>query len=129
MATQLIGCLHKIEQLGTLVGHRDLGLEIYTPTRAVHETKFCLHRVITSWRIHINAPETLPRISCICSLSTQYGTALEYDDTPNLLFRKLDLRVLLNVAAQLPNLQGLNCNIGGDEFVKGLDVEEARYSL
>lgn len=37
--------------------------------------------------------------------------------------------MLLDLTAQLSNLQVLNCNIGGDEFVKGLDMEEARCSL
>jgi hypothetical protein len=125
----LFTTLHKVEQVRTLDGHGGLELEIYTPTRAVDETKFCLHRAITSWRIHIIAPDTLPRIGCIRSLRIQNGTNLEYDDIPDPPFRKPDLRMLLDLAAQLSNLQVLNCNIGGDEFVKGFDVEEARYTL
>lgn len=125
----LFTTLHKIEQVGTLDRHRGLELEIYTPTRAVDETRFCLHRAITSWRIHIIAPEILPRIGCIRSLRIQNGTRLEYDNIPDPPFRKSDLRMLLDLAAQLSNLQVLNCNIGGDEFAKGLDEEEARYSL
>ncbi|KAG9206994.1 hypothetical protein G6514_000285 [Epicoccum nigrum] len=125
----LFTTLHSIEQIRSLDGHRGFELEIYTPTRAVDETKFCLHRAITSWRIHTIAPESLPRIKCIRSLCIQDGTRLEYDDIANPPFRKSDLRILLDLAAPLSNLQVLNCNIGGDEFVKGLDVEEARYSL
>jgi hypothetical protein len=125
----LFTTLHKIERMWTLDGHRGLELEIYTPTRAVDDTKFCLHRAISSERIHTIAPETLPRIGCIRSLCIQNGTNIEYDDIPNPPFRKPDLRMLIDLAAQLSNLQVLKCNIGGDEFVKGFDMDAVRYTL
>ena len=85
----LFTALHKIAQVTTLDGHRGLELEIYTPTRAVYETKFCLDHTITSWRSHIIAPETLPRVKRTRSLRIQNGPRLEYADIPNPPFREL----------------------------------------
>jgi hypothetical protein len=124
----LFKTLHEVEQAGTLAGHRSLELEIYTPTRAVDASLFCLHRIFSSWRIHLASPETLPRLACIHSLLVQSGDELEYDDVPSLPFRKPDLRIILDIAARLSNLRVLKCNTGGDEWTRGFDVEEARYS-
>jgi hypothetical protein len=124
----LFKTLHEIEQAGTLAGHRGLELEIYTPTRAVDENWFCLHRVFTSWRIHLISSETLPRLACIRSLLVQSGDESEYEDVPGLPFRKPDLRIILDIAARLSNLRVLKCNTGGDEWVRGIEVEEGRYS-
>ena len=124
----LFTTLHEFEQAGTLDGHRGLELEIYTPTRAVDESGFCLHRIFTSWRIHLISPEALPRLACIRSLLVQSGNELEYGDVPNLPFRKPDLRIILDIAARLSDLRVLKCNTGGDEWIRGFDVEEASNS-
>ena len=124
----LFSTLHEVEQTGTLDGHRGLELEIYTPTRALDESRFCLHRVFTSWRMHVISPETLPSLACIRTLLIENGTEFDYDDVPDPPFRKPDLRIILDISARLPNLRVLKCNIGGDEWTRGLNVEEARYS-
>jgi hypothetical protein len=74
------------------------------------------------------SPEKLPRIACIRSLLIQNGTEFNYDDVPDPPFRKPDLRIILDIAARLSNLRVLKCNIGGDEWTKPLNVEDARYS-
>ena len=124
----LFKTLHEVEQAGILDRPKGLELDIYTPTRAVDVSRFCLHRVFTSWRIHLISPETLPHLACIRSLLIQSGNELEYDDVPDLPFRKPDLRIILDVAARLSNLRVLKCNTGGNEWIRGIDVEEARYS-
>lgn len=124
----LFSTLHEVEQMGTLDGHRGLELEIYTPTRALDESRFCLHRVFTSWRMHVISPETLPSLACIRTLLIENGTEFDYDDVPDPPFRKPDLRIILDISARLPNLRVLKCNIGGDEWTRGLNVEQARYS-
>ncbi|KAJ4988692.1 hypothetical protein SVAN01_05825 [Stagonosporopsis vannaccii] len=124
----LFSTLHGLEQAGSLDGHRGLELEIYTPTRAQDKSTFCLHRVFTSWRVRVISPEKLPCIACIRSLLVGNGTDLDYHNVPDLPFRKPDLRILLDLSARLPNLRTLKCNIGGDEWTKGVSLEEARYS-
>ncbi|KAH6638042.1 hypothetical protein C7974DRAFT_422975 [Boeremia exigua] len=121
--------LHEVEQAGFLDGHRGLELEIHSPTRAVDESEFCLHRVFTSWRIHIISPETLPQIACIRSLVIRNGTDFEWHDVPDPPFRKPDLRMILDIAARLPNLQVLKCNVGGDEWMAALDLDDAMYTV
>lgn len=124
----LFSTLEKLEQAGTLGGHSSLELEIYTPTRARDDNAFCIHRVFTSWRVRVISPETLPRLTCIRSLLIQNGSEVEYDDIPDPPFRKPDLRIILDLAARLPNLQVLKCNIGGDEWSRAFNLEAASYS-
>ena len=124
----LFSTLLEVEQAGTLNGQGGLELKIYTPTRALDESQFCYHRIFTSWRIHLISSDTLPSLALIRSLLIENGTDLDYHDIPDPPFRKLDLRVLLDISTKLPNLQVLKCRIGGDEWASGLDVEEARYS-
>ncbi|KAJ8111747.1 hypothetical protein OPT61_g5726 [Boeremia exigua] len=125
----LFSTLHEIEQAAVFgERHQGLELEIYTPTRAQDNNTFCLHRVFTSWRIRLISPENFPPVSCIRSLLVENGTELDHNDIPGLPLCKPDLRILLDLSSRLPNLRVLKCNIGGDEWTKGVRSEYARYS-
>jgi hypothetical protein len=47
--------LYQVEQAGTLNGLGGLELKIYTPTRVLNGNCIYLHRVFTSWRIHLTS--------------------------------------------------------------------------
>jgi hypothetical protein len=116
--------LQKVErQTGNLHRPGRIELKIYTPTRDVDRNYHCLHRVFTSWRVHLLSPETLPSLTSVQSLFVKNGSDLEADE-PNPALRKLDLRVLLDISAKLPNLRTLKCNIGGDEWIPNISEEE-----
>ena len=103
-------------------------LLIFAPTRAIDYNHFCLHRAFVSWRVHLLAPSTLPTLSSVRFLTIE--TSDEYDFTvkgfenyPDPALRKIDLRVLIDVSHKLPNLENLQCKIGGDEWFSGQEAE------
>jgi hypothetical protein len=124
--------LQKVEkQAGSLYGPGRIELKIYTPTRDVDSNHYCLHRVFTSWRIHLLSPETLPSLTSVQSLLVKNGSDLG-EDLPTPALRKLDLRVLLDISAKLPNLRTLRCKIGSDEWIPNASANAAndvRYTV
>ena len=94
-------------------------LTIFTPTRDLC-TGECYHRMFTSWRVHLLSPSTLPNLACISALSLNTPQAHGFDrDGPNESLRKVDYRVLLDIAAKCSNLKTLQCRMGGDEWLSG----------
>jgi hypothetical protein len=99
---------------------------LYTPVRIVDMENFCLHRTFTSWRVHLLFLETLPTLASVQTLIVENGVRIEYQDEPSPSLRKLDLRMLVDIAKKLPNLGKLRCKAGGDEWPNGLKMEAAR---
>ncbi|KAJ4353386.1 uncharacterized protein N0V89_005115 [Didymosphaeria variabile] len=91
-------------------------LTIYTPFMDVDPNLFFRHRAFVSWRIHLLAPQNLPVLGSIRSLRFVNGTPFSPFKEPWRTLRKLDLRVIVDIANKLPNLNVLGCEIGGDEW-------------
>jgi hypothetical protein len=124
----LFATLQKMEtRAATNYGPGRIKLTLYTPTRDVDRNWYSLHRSFTSWRIHLLSPETLPSLKCIRSINVEIGADIQICGEPDPPLRKLDLRVLLDLSNKLPNLDSLQCKIGGDEWHSGVETEAARY--
>lgn len=110
-------------------GPGNIELVIYTPTIPIDRARYCTHRVFSSWRVHLLAVDSLPTLESVHSLNVEIGFDTFYHGfEPKPPLRKLDLRVLLDIADKLPNLNILKCSIGGDEWAHGLKSEDARYT-
>lgn len=111
---------HSSNELGTSTndfnGPIQLHLTIFTPTREVDEAEFCIHRCYISWRIHLLSPWMLPSLSSVRSLTVQ-GWEMGSDRYPYDGVRKLDLRIILDIASRLPNLISLQCELGVEEWI------------
>ncbi|KAF2635437.1 hypothetical protein P280DRAFT_461803 [Massarina eburnea CBS 473.64] len=103
-------------------------LKIYTPTRLRYNMHSCFHRIYNSWRVHLLSPERLPALKSVRSLLVQSGEDHNYSYPGNPHLRKLDLRVLLDLSSKMPNLEILNCLIGGDEWSLAWKTMESRYT-
>ncbi|KAF2786876.1 hypothetical protein K505DRAFT_330045 [Melanomma pulvis-pyrius CBS 109.77] len=125
----LFSTLKAVEtRAGKIYGPGKIELTLYTPTRAVDRDSYCLHRIFTSWRVHLLSPETLPVLMSVQTLIVEHGVKIQYRDEPDPPLRKLDLRVLLDISNKMPNLNELRCNIGGDEWTPALTLEEMMYT-
>ncbi|KAF2641036.1 hypothetical protein P280DRAFT_449912 [Massarina eburnea CBS 473.64] len=91
-------------------------LIVYAPTRHV-DASFCLHRRYSSWRIHLLSPSLLPTLTSIRSLHIHTrgtgGVALDYP--PSEVVAKLELRLMLDLASKMPELESLHWEGGGDQ--------------
>ncbi|KAF2445865.1 hypothetical protein P171DRAFT_520590 [Karstenula rhodostoma CBS 690.94] len=114
-------------QIKFLFSAINIELVIYTPTIAIARGRYCVHRTFSSWRIHLLSPDSLPNLESVRSLCVELGASTSYDLEPDTPMRKLDLRVLLDLAEKLPILNLLKCNIGGDEWMQGTSSEDAHY--
>jgi len=99
-----------------------LHLLIYTPTRTIDIEHFCIQRSYVSWRVHLLSPEKLPTLSLVRCLTIELADTSYYYDYPTPSLRKIDLRILVDLAHKLPNLEDLRCNIGGDEWFSGQEA-------
>lgn len=101
-----------------------LQLTIFTPIREVHG---CHHRKCISWRLRLLTPETLPQLTSVHALSLEDEKIvfpLEEDKSQ----LKVDLRVLIDLAAKLPNLEFLGCKLdAGSEWATELASPAARH--
>jgi hypothetical protein len=110
---------------------RGFELTVFTPTQDIELGEFCWHQIYTSWRTHLLGPETLPDISLVRSLNIQNGAPVGMEDGykqwPSV--RKIDWRIILDLAGKLPRLERLVCRIGGDEWPCRLKCKIARHFM
>lgn len=100
-----------------------LNLTIYTPVREVQAP---LQRKFISWRLHLLSPTTLPQLASIRGLSVENGgVILPLEEDKSLL--KLDLRVLIDLAVKLPNLEYLSCKLGSGEWTSYHSLEAIQH--
>jgi hypothetical protein len=102
--------------------HHDSGprlqIRVFTPFQAI-DGDLCDHKRYSSWRVQLMRPHELPTLESVCALST---CNLDDDDLEEYAFRsKLDLRVIIDLAARCPNLQYLGCKLGADEWTDHAD--------
>jgi hypothetical protein len=107
----------------------NIDLTIYTPTRVIDKNWYCWHHFYVSWRIHLLSPETLPELILVRSLQVKNGAKISSlnGHAQHPAVRKLDHRIILDLAEKLPNLEQLKCQIGGDEWNAGLTEDEGRH--
>ena len=90
-----------------------IDLTVYTPTRVV-SSAYCLRRRWVGWRIHLLTPEALPILDSVYFLKIENGGDVSHWDDSNISAFKIDLRVLVDLANRLPNLQRLGAKLGGE---------------
>jgi hypothetical protein len=108
-------------------------LTIYSPIRKTENKYACPHRYTTSWRVRL-LNQDLPSITSIRSFEIesnasgpwsqyrfQYSLRDNWSETQE---SKLDLRVILDLATKMPNLEYLGVQTGGYEWCETLDEEE-----
>ncbi|KAH6633083.1 hypothetical protein C7974DRAFT_433253 [Boeremia exigua] len=89
---------------------------IHSPTRQIGKQMLrgCRHRMDISWRVRLLAPESLPELRFVRSLQVDQG-----DPTITPLrgteISKLDLRMIVDLAKKLPNLEFVGCQLGQGE--------------
>jgi hypothetical protein len=100
-------------------------LKIFEPTRDINGAGCRDHRTHVSWRVHLLSPSKLPSLKSVqcLTLKRKHHSAYMRLQEPSVL--KVDLRVLLDMASKLPNLETLRCRIGGDEWFAAQSVESA----
>lgn len=122
----LFSTIHAIEwRLGNAYGPGKIHLEIFTPTRVIDGALYCAHRSFVSWRVHLLSPSKLPSLASVQCLAVRRPDQSYCHDIPELSAWKIDLQVLLDMSSKLQNLETLQCEIGGDDWVSGQGVEAA----
>jgi hypothetical protein len=102
------------------LGPGQIHLSVWAPTR-VRDGGYCLHWHLISWRIHLLSPEMLPLLHSVRSLAVEGQAATNLLEEPSIAISKLDLRIIVDLASRLPNLQHLECRVGGEEWVQGME--------
>ncbi|KAJ4351282.1 uncharacterized protein N0V89_006621 [Didymosphaeria variabile] len=96
-------------------------LTLFTPIRRIHES-FCDLLRYPSWRVHLLSPEQLPKLNSvqglsICNAENPRGLRIcNAESYSDLAYSKIDLRMIVHLAARCPNLRYLGCKIGIDEW-------------
>jgi hypothetical protein len=103
-------------------------LTIYTLKRDANVDQHCIHRSFISWRVHLLSTSTLPILFSVRSLTVENPEQRPWGDGPDKSLHKLDYRVLFDISSKLPNLEGLQCKVGGDEWAFDLESEAAYYT-
>ncbi|KAF1962874.1 hypothetical protein CC80DRAFT_521817 [Byssothecium circinans] len=114
-------------RLGELNTPRKIHLTVYTPFRGNIDWGFCSHRHFVSWRVHLLSPSTLPTVLSVQSLTVHGWDVGSHLSESVEGFRKLDLRVILDLSSKLPNLRSLQCKLGADEWLGSFSSEALRY--
>ncbi|CAN9423397.1 unnamed protein product [Alternaria alternata] len=103
-------------------------LSLYSPIRTVRAKNACPHRYRTSWRVRLLEAELSP-VASIRSFEiyNNYGNEsfapyLHIDRSGKQEF-KLDLRVLIDLAIRMPNLEYLGFRTGGYEWCESFNPE------
>jgi hypothetical protein len=115
-----------LEAIKTVEDTRDeqigrMQLMVFTPTRQIHRC-YCDHRRYSSWRVHLLSPERISKLHSVKGLSIcNPGLELYIDERTQ---SKIDLRVLVDLAARCPNLEYLGCKLGVDEWTNSADTIE-----
>jgi hypothetical protein len=95
-----------------------LQIRIYAPIRFVEED-VCDHNRYSSWRVHLLAPQELPKLESVRALSV--CDMADEDLEVGACRSKLDLRVMIDLAARCSNLGYLGCKLGADEWMCNAD--------
>ncbi|KAJ8111289.1 hypothetical protein OPT61_g6082 [Boeremia exigua] len=119
--SQISSMFAALKRLETRANELQLGpgrihLSVWAPTRA-RDSGYCLHWHLISWRIQLLSPEKLPCLDSIYSLAVEGQADMDLLNEPSVAVSKLNLRIMIELASQLPNLQHLECRIGGEEWV------------
>ncbi|KAF2449584.1 hypothetical protein P171DRAFT_404960 [Karstenula rhodostoma CBS 690.94] len=104
-------------------------LNVLAPTRKLLGYQ-CFHREYCSWRVHLLSPSTLPDIAIVQSLGI-FEPVGEMDDpsqAEGFFPRKLDYGVILDLAIKCPNLETLQCVVGGNEWVGSFSSQSMNES-
>jgi hypothetical protein len=108
----LFSTLKALDEFGTGNVH----LRIITPTITFDMEEWGVQRAFVSWRVHLLSPDDLPSVKSVQTLTIE-RPASRYPGYYTITFlRKLDARVVLDIAKKLPNLGALWCMMGGDEW-------------
>lgn len=118
-SVQISRVWHLLDLVGRAAdGAGQIQMRIFTPSQSV-SPDFCDHRRYSAWRVHLLSPNLLPELPFVQAL-TICNQALNYSEYPNPQC-KLDLRVIVDLACTLPNLEYLGCKIGVDEWTDSHD--------
>ncbi|KAF1976791.1 hypothetical protein BU23DRAFT_626247 [Bimuria novae-zelandiae CBS 107.79] len=95
---------------------KSIHLNIIMPTLPADASLWGIQRSFVSWRVHLLWQDSLPSVTCVRKLTIKrpHTTPAWGEECPSL--RKIDTRVLLDLAKRFPNLVGLSCMLGGDEW-------------
>lgn len=97
-------------------GLGNIHLNVYTPIRYLCDSE-CYHRKFTSWRVRLLSPSTLPTLSSVRALTLGVpGGGISIPEEGGFFWCHIDYRVLLDMGRQCPNLDTLNCHLGGIEW-------------
>ena len=99
-------------------------IRIYAPIRLV-EGDVCDHKRYSSWRVHLLAPEELPQLESVRALSV--CDMADEDLEVGAWRSKLDLRVMIDLAARCSNLEYLGCKLGADEWMCSADPYQEHF--
>jgi hypothetical protein len=120
----LFSALKTLDSFGT--GH--IHLHIFTPTLQVATESWGPQRAFVSWRVHLLSPNSLPIVACVQRLTIERPNPAHPAESPfGASLRKLDTRVLLDIARKLPNLEAVWCMTGGDEWHTSYQRDQAIY--
>ena len=128
---RLFTAIHTVEtQECNKIISGNIHLKIFTPTMELNG-RWSLQRSFVSWRVHLLAPETLPKLKSISQLTIEDPYQEWYSDGVAPSLRKLDLRVFLDLSDRLPNLSTLHCRVGADELLSNTisSSKSLRYIL
>ncbi|KAL1592788.1 hypothetical protein SLS60_011204 [Paraconiothyrium brasiliense] len=101
--------IKKVEDRSEHIGR--IQLTLFTPIRRFHKS-YCNILQCPSWRVHLLLPEQLPKLNSVQGLSVCNFESYHSD----LVFSKIDLRMIVDLAARCPNLHYLGCKIGTNEW-------------
>jgi hypothetical protein len=127
----LSATLEAVESAASKVhGTGKINLTLFTLTRLLQVTEddsICLHRMFTSWRVHLLSSETLPSLTSVRTFLVKNAVELDFEYEHNPSLRKLDHRVLVDIASKLSNLDNMRCEIGGNEWPRGCRDDAVMY--
>ncbi|KAH7081814.1 hypothetical protein BKA63DRAFT_504686 [Paraphoma chrysanthemicola] len=103
-------------------------LSIYSLTTPADREEHCLHLCHVGWRVHLLNPSELPQLSCVWSLEIHNTDHCDYSEQGE--ERKLDSRIIIDLATKLPNLHFLGFQTGAFEWfpISGEDEEQERMA-
>ena len=90
--------------------------------------RHCIHCSFLSWLVHLLSTLTLPNLFSVRSLTVENPKRIIWSNGPDKSLHKMDYRVLFDISSKLPNLEDLQCKVGGDEWPFDLESEAAYYT-
>jgi hypothetical protein len=116
--------LEKLEtranELGLELEPGQTHLSVWAPTR-VRDGGYCLHWHLITWWIHLISNETFQSLHSIRSLAVEGQADTNLLKESSIAISKLDLRIIVDFASRLSNLQNLECRVGGEEWIQSME--------